>query len=96
MTNDELADLLEEAARKLRKQEATSRRKGGVALPDLLTDVELAKRLSISIRHVHALKERRAIPYVKLGRSIRFNPEKIAEALERMTVSPKRTSPARA
>ncbi len=38
----------------------------------LVTDVELAERLSISRRHVHVLRSRGQLRAVRLGDSVRF------------------------
>ncbi|HZL45718.1 MAG TPA: helix-turn-helix domain-containing protein [Opitutaceae bacterium] len=38
----------------------------------LVTDVELAARLSISRRHVHVLRSRGQLRAVRLGNSVRF------------------------
>lgn len=49
----------------------------------LLTRNEQAEALSISWRHLENLRKARLIPFVKLGRSIRYDPRKVAEAIER-------------
>lgn len=46
----------------------------------------VAERLGISPRHLRELRAQRMIPYVRLGRSIRLDPEAVAQAVERMTV----------
>jgi len=38
----------------------------------LVTDVELAERLSISRRHVHVLRSRGQLRAVRLGNAVRF------------------------
>jgi hypothetical protein len=49
----------------------------------LITPREQAALLSVCTRHLHDLKNQRIIPCVKLGRSIRYNPQAVAAALER-------------
>ena len=53
---------------------------------ELITGQEQAKRLSCSIRHLRRLRNRRLIPFVKLGGAIRFNPEAVARAVEKLTI----------
>ena len=49
----------------------------------LITVREQAALLSISSRHIHDLTKQRIIPCVRLGRSVRYNPQAVAAALER-------------
>jgi hypothetical protein len=49
----------------------------------LITAREQAALLSVSTRHLHDLKNQRIIPCVRLGRSVRYNPQAVAAALER-------------
>ena len=51
------------------------------ALPQLLDSAELADQLRITERHVRRLVAERRIPYVKVGRFVRFDPEDIARWL---------------
>lgn len=52
-------------------------------LPRLLLDIpELAKRLGTSQRHIRRLIADRRIPYVKVGRLVRFDPDEIAAWLD--------------
>jgi len=44
---------------------------------------EQSALLSISPRHLHDLTSQRIIPCVRLGRSVRYNPQAVAAALER-------------
>jgi excisionase family DNA binding protein len=60
------------------------------SLPALLDAPELAKRLGITERHVRRLVAERRIPFVKVGRFVRFNPSAVAEWLERATVEARR------
>jgi excisionase family DNA binding protein len=45
---------------------------GADQLERLVTDVELADRLSISRRHVHVLRSRGQLRAVRLGNAVRF------------------------
>jgi hypothetical protein len=53
---------------------------------ELLTEVEQAKQLHCSTRLLRKLRARRVIPYVKLGRAIRYAPAAVARAIEKLTV----------
>lgn len=44
---------------------------------------EQAALLSVSPRHLHDLTRQRIVPCVRLGRSVRYNPQAVAAALER-------------
>jgi len=50
---------------------------------DFLRPEELAKKLNITVRTVRAWQKARVIPYIKIGRSVRFDPARVAEALSR-------------
>ena len=54
-----------------------------VTLPDLLDIDQLAKHLGTSHRHIRRLIAERRIPYVKVGRLIRFDPDEITAWLDR-------------
>ena len=49
----------------------------------LITVREQATLLSVSPRHLHDLTRQRIVPCVRLGRSVRYNPQAVAAALER-------------
>lgn len=51
-------------------------------LPTLLDIDQLANRLGTSHRHIRRLVAERRIPYVKVGRLIRFDPGEIATWLD--------------
>ena len=51
----------------------------------LLTGKELAHVIGCSWRHVQTLREKRQIPFVKLGRLVRYNPQEVMKAIEKMT-----------
>ena len=54
----------------------------GTFFDKLVWSVEdVAKELSISIRHVRRLISSDKIPYAKVGRCVRFSPAKISEWL---------------
>jgi excisionase family DNA binding protein len=50
-------------------------------IPHLLTIDQLAERLGITVRHVRRLVAERRVPYVKVGRLVRFDPSEIARWL---------------
>jgi excisionase family DNA binding protein len=52
----------------------------------LITDVEQAELLGCSRRHLFNLRRRRLIPFVKLGTSIRYDPEAVARAIEKLSI----------
>ena len=51
-------------------------------LPHLLTIDQLVERLGISTRHVRRLIAERRIPYLKVGKLVRFDPEEINRWLD--------------
>ncbi len=55
---------------------------GFAALPKLLTMDELAERLGVTHRHVRRMVAERRVPFVRVGRFIRFDPAKIATWLD--------------
>ncbi|MGO9658718.1 MAG: helix-turn-helix domain-containing protein [Acidimicrobiales bacterium] len=55
---------------------------GPVELPKLLSIDELAERLGVTQRHVRRLVAERRVPFLKVGRFIRFDPAKIATWLD--------------
>lgn len=52
------------------------------ALPELLDIDQLARRLGTSHRHIRRLIAEQRIPYLKVGRLVRFDPEEINEWLD--------------
>jgi len=52
----------------------------------LLTTTELAKVLRSSSRAIYYLRERKLIPVVRLGRSVRFRLADVERALARLTI----------
>jgi excisionase family DNA binding protein len=53
---------------------------------EYLNTRELAELLGVSVRTVATLRQRRAIPYVKLGRVVRFKRDAVEAALKSFTV----------
>jgi excisionase family DNA binding protein len=53
----------------------------------LITAREQAALLSVSTRHLHDLTKERLVPCVRLGRSVRYSPEAVIEALAAKEVS---------
>jgi excisionase family DNA binding protein len=64
-------------------------------IPRLLTIDQLAERLGITVRHVRRLVADRKVPYVKVGRLVRFDPDSIKEwlAAARREADPERVAP---
>jgi Helix-turn-helix domain len=52
----------------------------------LITEKELAGLTRCSVRHLINLRNRRLIPYVRLGKSVRYNPEHVKRAIDKLTV----------
>jgi hypothetical protein len=48
----------------------------------LITERECAKLISVSPRHLHDIRKRGMVPCVKLGKSVRYNPEAVLVALQ--------------
>ena len=56
-------------------------------LPQLLTIEQLAELLGTSVRHVRRLVAEKRVPYLKVGKFIRFDPEEIAAWLDQQRVA---------
>ena len=52
----------------------------------LVTERQMAKQLQISPRHLLSLRQRRLLPCVKLGKSIRYDPEDVGRAIKKLTI----------
>ena len=52
----------------------------------LLKKDELAALLRVTPRHLEKLTKRRVIPFIKLGRSIRYKWSAVEKALDKVTV----------
>ncbi len=48
-------------------------------VPHLLTLSQLAEQLGITVRHVRRLIAERRVPYLKVGKLVRFDPAEIAD-----------------
>lgn len=55
---------------------------GPDVVPKLLTMEELAERLGVTRRHVRRLVAERRVPFVRVGRFIRFEPAEISSWLD--------------
>lgn len=67
----------------------SSQRAGNLSpLKQLLTERALAELLSVSATHLGHLRKRRVLPYLLLGKSVRYNQDEVALALDRLTVRP--------
>jgi len=51
-------------------------------LPHLLSTEELASRLGVTPRHIRRLVAERRIPFLKVGRFMRFDPSDVARWLD--------------
>ncbi len=56
-------------------------------LPQLLTIDQLAEQLSVSTRHVRRLVAERRVPFLKVGKFVRFDPAEISAWLDRTRVA---------
>lgn len=61
-----------------------------VPLPNLLTIVQVADLLGITIRHVRRLVAERRLPYIKVGRLVRFDPADIAKYIAQSRIDRRR------
>jgi excisionase family DNA binding protein len=55
---------------------------GPAVVPKLLTMDELAERLGVTQRHVRRLVAERRVPFLKVGRFVRFDPAQIVTWLD--------------
>lgn len=62
---------------------------GPAVLPQLLTMDQLAEQLGVTRRHVRRLVTERRVPFLRVGRFIRFDPAEIGAWLDlaRVTAS---------
>lgn len=58
-------------------------------VPQLLTIPELVERLGTSTRHIRRLIDERRIPYLKVGKLIRFDVDEINRWLDDTRVAPR-------
>ena len=54
-------------------------------MKEYITEQEQAKLLHCSERHIWNMRKRRLLPFIKLGRLVRYNPEAVARAMEKLT-----------
>ena len=54
--------------------------------PRLNTEKQQAAQLQCSLRHLVDLRNKRLIPFIRLGRSIRYDPNAVQRALEKLTI----------
>lgn len=57
-------------------------------LEKYITEDELAQALNVSKRSIATYRAQRVIPFMKIGRQIRFNPGDVKTALAQLTVRP--------
>jgi excisionase family DNA binding protein len=67
---------------------AKDRRAIAVSLESLLDVEGLARLLGVSVRFVRRLVEERRIPYVKIGRFVRFDPLAVERWIDGARVEP--------
>jgi excisionase family DNA binding protein len=65
-------------------------------IPELMSIEQLAQRLGITVRHVRRLVAEKRVPYLKVGRLVRFDPEAIKAWLDttRFEATPRHSRPA--
>ena len=54
---------------------------------EIVTEKELARELRLSLRGLINLRNRRLIPHIRLGRSVRYDRSAVQRALEKLTVT---------
>jgi Helix-turn-helix domain len=54
---------------------------------EIVTEKELAKELRLSLRGLINLRNRRLVPHIRLGRSVRYDRAAVEKALEKLTVN---------
>jgi hypothetical protein len=54
--------------------------------PRLITEKQQADQLQCSLRHLVDLRNKRLIPFIRLGRSIRYDPDAVQRALQKLTI----------
>jgi hypothetical protein len=52
----------------------------------LLTEKEMAARISCCPRTMANLRTRRLIPFTRIGKMVRYDPEAVSAALEKLSV----------
>ncbi len=59
-----------------------------IAMETLLTEKEACAYLNVSKRNLYCWRMRGIIPYIKLGRAVRFRITEVQRALESQTIQP--------
>lgn len=59
------------------------------SIPQLVTIDQLAERLGTSVRHVRRLVAERRVPYVTVGRLVRFDPDAVNSWLDAASMAPR-------
>ena len=54
----------------------------------IMTTAAVAEALGISQTHVHDLRKQGVLPYLKLGKSIRYEKSKLLKAIEKLQYNP--------
>lgn len=52
----------------------------------LITEKAQAQLLGCSLRHLINLRNRRLVPYLRLGRLVRYNPNEVERAIQKLTI----------
>jgi hypothetical protein len=52
----------------------------------LITEKAQAELLNCSLRHLINLRNKRLVPFIRLGKLVRYNPDAVQRALEKLTV----------
>ena len=52
----------------------------------LITEKAQAQLLGCSLRHLINLRNRRLVPYFRLGRLVRYNPNEVERAIQKLTI----------
>jgi hypothetical protein len=64
--------------------------RGGTLTPlkKLISEKQLAEILGVSSTHLGHLRKRRVLPYIVLGKTVRYEPDEVRLAIDRLTVRP--------
>ena len=52
----------------------------------LIKEKDVLELLQCSQRHLVNLRRKRLIPFIRLGRAVRYNPDAVSRAMEKLTV----------
>lgn len=78
------------------KAAAIRRHSHPAVLPTLIDVETLAQSLGVSVRHVRRLVDERRIPFVKVGRFVRFDVDQVASWVDKNRVDQSRPAMTRA